>query len=364
MLEREIAFLRDGDGDRFYYISPDVITEKIPDMRMKAIRLRDQALISSMPLESVKGVVHSIRKPDKSDSEGVARAAKNGAAAQTELSLPLPFEQGVLAAPVVKPVTTETAEITAVEEAPRARTDAPIERLGVEHSVSEDAPVAPLAATVIEAQAQQTVSAEPLSLSSLDGAMGELLRVLHADFKSGKKSFEDIAVKQADKAVYLKWPDAFAGYGFTPKQILTDLSELGWMIPASEVAKAGDATFKNGVAKSIKLSPVVGHLFGAQSAVAPQSKAHKPEHSAGVATVLPLQTQLIADTPTATQLTIDSVDEDKKPKKKRQSKNSKPIVVATPNELLDSPHKDAEKSYRVHDVLTKKTKGKSIVETD
>lgn len=364
MLEREIAFLRDGDGDRFYYISPDVITEKIPDMRMKAIRLRDQALISSMPLESVKGVVHSIRKPDKSDSEGGARAAKNVAAAQTELTLPLPFEQGVLVAPIVKPETTEPAEIAAVKEAPRARSDVPTERFEVEYSVSQDAAVATIAPTVIEAQGQQIVSVVPLSLNSLDGAMGELLRVLYADFNSGKKSFEDMAVKQADKTVYLKWPDAFAGYGFTPKQILTELSELGWMIPASEVAKAGDATFKSGVAKSIKLSPVVGHLFGAQGAVALQSKTHRTENLAGVAVVLPLQTQLIEDIHASTPLAVEPVAEEKKLKKKRQPKNTKPNEKATPNELPDSSLKNATKSYRVHDVLTKKTKGKSIVETD
>jgi len=59
MVEREIAFLRDDHDDPFYYISPNVITEKIPNMRMKAIRLRDQALISSMPIAPIPGKIHS-----------------------------------------------------------------------------------------------------------------------------------------------------------------------------------------------------------------------------------------------------------------------------------------------------------------
>lgn len=308
MLEREIAFLRDGDGDRFYYISPDVITEKIPDMRMKAIRLRDQALISTMPIAPVQGVVHSSRKPEKEESE---------------LSLPLPFAQALPDVPVIQSAVIDLANVRVVEEEPRA----------------------------LEAQAQQVVSIKPLSLNSLDGAMGELLRMLHADFKSGKKSFDDMVIEQADRTVYLKWPDAFAGYGFTPKQILTDLGELGWMIPASGVAKVGDATFKNGVAKSIQLSTVVGHLFGAKdTAVTPLS--------------LPPQTQVIADVTTASHLAVESAIEGKKPKNKRQSKISKPIAAAIPDRLLSSPLKETTKNYRVHNALIKEVKGKSIVDTD
>lgn len=91
--------------------------------------------------------------------------------------------------------------------------------------------------------------------------MGELLRVLIGEFKLGKKSFADLGVKHANGCMYLKWPDTFAGYGFTPKQILTELSDMGWMIPASEVAKIGDAGFSSGIAKAIRLTADIGKLF-------------------------------------------------------------------------------------------------------
>ncbi|MEQ1526438.1 MAG: MobH family relaxase [Gallionella sp.] len=321
MLEREIAFLRDSDGDRFYYISPDAITEKIPNMRMKAIRLRDQALISTMPIAPVKGVIHSSRKSEESDSG--ACAPNNEAAAQTELSPPLPVEQVFPDVPVIQSTVIEPVNVRVVEGEPRT----------------------------LAAQAQQVASTIPLSLNSLDGAMGELLHVLHADFKSGKKSFDDMAVKQPDRTVYLKWPDAFIGYGFTPKQILADLGELGWMIPASGVAKIGDATFKSGIAKSIQLSTVVGHLFGAQDTpVTPLS--------------LVPQTQVISNMTAASHLAVESVIEGKKPKNKRQSKISKPIAAAIPDGLFSNPLKETTKNYRVHAALTKEVKGKSIVGTD
>ena len=54
MVERGIACMREGDGDPYFYIAPDVLTEKIPTLKLKSIRLRDQALISTMPIAEVR----------------------------------------------------------------------------------------------------------------------------------------------------------------------------------------------------------------------------------------------------------------------------------------------------------------------
>jgi len=200
MIEREIAFLREAEGDPFFYIAPDVITEKIPDMLLKAIRLRDQALISSMPIPPISGQIHS----SKASSQ----------------NLP----------------STSVEHVERAEEAPPQH----------QH---------------VSSTSVERVTEKCLHLGSLEGAMGELLRVLIGEFNLGKKSFADLGVKHPNGCVYLKWPDTFAGYGFTPKQILTELSDMGWMIPASEVAKIGDAVFSSGVAKAIKLTADVGRLF-------------------------------------------------------------------------------------------------------
>ena len=250
MVEREIAFLRDDHDDPFYYISPNVITEKIPNMRMKAIRLRDQALISSMPIAPIPGKIHS---------------SKTGGAterAEVQGELPLNSQDGSSAA--VERVETAPAQAAPRQNVPSTPVEhlPPIDATGV---VGEESPSSP----PIEASPPPTTEppqvCEPLALDALDGAMGELLRVLIADFQNGKKSFASLAARHSDGTVHLKWPDAFATYGFSGKQILDELTELGWMIPASDVAKVGDAEFADGIAKSIKLSPVVGHLFGSGS---------------------------------------------------------------------------------------------------
>lgn len=250
MVEREIAFMRDDDGDPFYYISPDVITEKIPNMRMKAIRLRDQALISSMPIAPVPGKIHS----SKTGSPESARTTTRRVDRQAELPI---NSQDDYRAPA------ERIENTPGETAPtQSNSGTSVEQLPIlghadAQAQMDEAYTAELALPSVDVQAQT-----PLTFDELDGAMGELLRVMVGEFRSGKKSFEVLGAKQPDGSVCLKWPDAFAGYGFTPKQILTGLTELGWMIPASDVAKVGDAVFAGGVAKSIKLSTVVGRLFG------------------------------------------------------------------------------------------------------
>jgi conjugal transfer pilus assembly protein TraI len=245
MVEREIAFMREDEADPFYYISPEVITEKIPNMRMKAVRLRDQALISSMPIAPIPGKIHSSKT-------GPSATAKREDA-QAELPLNSQDDCGTSTAHV------KTVAVEAIQ--PQDTSSAPVERLPESEPKGTDAQPNSTSDSLPPPPAEPVEHA-PLALDELDGAMGELLRVLWGEFKEGKKSFESLGVKQPDGTVYLKWPDTFSGYGFMGKQILDELSELGWLIPASDVAKVGDAEFSDGVAKSIRLSAVVGHLFG------------------------------------------------------------------------------------------------------
>lgn len=253
MVEREIAFMRDDESDPFYYISPDVITEKIPNMRMKAIRLRDQALISSMPIAPIPGKIHSSKTGGTTERVDV----------HGELPLNSQDDSGA---------TVERVETNAMQEAPMqsiASTSA--EQLPQDEPTKAEEEEMPSPPPVQEAPSppsEPVPAQEPLALESLDGAMGELLRILIGEFKSGKKAFESFGIRQSDGTIYLKWPETFSGFGFARKQILDELTELGWLIPASDVAKVGNAEFADGVSHSIKLSPVVGHLFGASGSKA------------------------------------------------------------------------------------------------
>lgn len=315
MVEREIAFMREDEADPFYYISPEVITEKIPNMRMKAVRLRDQALISAMPITPIPGKIHS----SKSGSSGHAKRED----AQAELPLNSQDDCGTSTAHV------KTESVEAIQ--PQDTSSTPAERLpesepkGTDahpNSTSESLPPPPA----------EPVEHAPLALDELDGAMGELLRVLLGEFKEGKKSFESLGIKQPDGTVYLKWPDTFSGYGFMGKQILDELSDLGWLIPASDVAKVGDAEFADGVAKSIRLSAVVGHLFGASGGKAFESITRGLEEAISHAK---------AENPSTTTSSFEEVFQitdagqpaqtAKKPRKRQKKKGSNQESAASSN---------------------------------
>ncbi len=331
MVEREIAYLRESDSDPFFYIAPDVVTEKIPNMRLKAIRLRDQALISSMPIAPISGQIHS------------SKAAPKEKASTT----PAPLESIQQELPLLNQSTASTsvehvAQIVIEGAPPQNNYSTP-----VEHVTSTTNEVAkPQENPAVTSSPEKTNrSVQRLELDSLDGAMGELLRVLIGEFKTGKKSFSTLGVNQPDGCVYLKWPDAFAGYGFTPKQILSELSELGWMIPASDVAKVGDAVFAGGTAKSIKLSAAIGRLFEAPKETSPPPA---DEGHTGITTPsIPSESPLPA-IPRA----------DLAEKKKRVPRNSKLTATMEPNSGTNFRNGFSRIA------LMKTCKGKSIVRAD
>ena len=220
MVERGIACMREGDGDPYFYIAPDVLTEKIPTLKLKSIRLRDQALISTMPIAPVAGRV--IGSNEAAGSSKTHVDAENPAPPQHLSS------------------TCEPAISTGTENP-----------VPPQHVSSAPEPAAP-------------VTAEQLT-----GSMGEMLKVLIEDFRTGKKALIDLAVRPEDGCLRLKWPNAFAGYGFTPKQILDGLTERGWMEADSEVAKVGEAGFAGGMAKAIRLTRSISDLFPQRATTAP-----------------------------------------------------------------------------------------------
>ncbi len=225
MVERGIACMREGDGDPYFYIAPDVLTEKIPTLKLKSIRLRDQALISTMPIAPVAGRVVG--------SNETHVDAENPTPPQHLYS------------------TSGQATGTSTEN------PAPLQ-----HVSSTPEP------------------ATPVTAGQLSGSMGEMLKVLIEDFRTGKKALNDLAVRPEDGCLRLKWPQAFAGYGFTPKQILDGLTERGWMEADSEVAKVGEAEFASGIAKAIRLTQPISHLFPQRAITAPQCAPAKTDSAA------------------------------------------------------------------------------------
>ncbi|MES7382032.1 hypothetical protein U6O65_12320, partial [Cutibacterium acnes] len=81
LVERQIAFLREGAApeDRLWKIAPACLAAKIPDIKLYAIRLRDDAMVSSVPIPPIEGRIiddtaqtDSVEHPPTADEEAPA----------------------------------------------------------------------------------------------------------------------------------------------------------------------------------------------------------------------------------------------------------------------------------------------------
>jgi conjugal transfer pilus assembly protein TraI len=234
MVERGIASMQEGEGDPFFYLAPDVLTEKIPTLKLKAIRLRDQALIRALPITPVAGHI-------------AGRDSPTPVRLQNAPSTPEPIPAEISPSPVCPQDSCGTPAISPVE---------PASQPAFQLENAEVAATPPPLPNIFTSSVQH----DDLAPEPLTGAMGEMLTALIDDFKSGKKCFNELAVKQ-DRQLCLKWPAAFEGYGFSPKQILDGLTERGWMEAYSESAKVGKALFSGAEQRAIKLSQAISTFF-------------------------------------------------------------------------------------------------------
>lgn len=208
LVERRIAYLRDGaaPGDRFWKIAPACLAEKIPSIRLTAIRLRDDAIVSSTPIPPVEG------RLVEDDKDGIEATA---AAEQT--------------APAGDAASSETPRATYQEKAIQAEAE--------DTSTTGECDTTP---KETEMQEQPSPSDPPAIVYqverinkkpkiALDGAIGEALKALIQDIKSGDKRMKEDADIDAAGYVVLRWPDAFRGYGLTPKNILDELHKREWL---------------------------------------------------------------------------------------------------------------------------------------
>jgi conjugal transfer pilus assembly protein TraI len=85
LLERGLAFVKEGGDERFWKIVPAVLEAKIPNKSLACIRLRDDAMISSTPIPAIAG-----RLLNAEDDEGEEESADTTAAAAAEPTTPAP----------------------------------------------------------------------------------------------------------------------------------------------------------------------------------------------------------------------------------------------------------------------------------
>jgi conjugal transfer pilus assembly protein TraI len=97
----------------------------------------------------------------------------------------------------------------------------------------------------------------------LDGAIGEALKALAQDIKARDKKWGIDAIPDQDGHVYLRWPDAFAGYGLTPKTVLDQLADRGWLVidPMSPLKRTIPKGFGDGAHNAIRLGLEISKVF-------------------------------------------------------------------------------------------------------
>lgn len=224
LVDRKLASIREDqvEGNRCWVIAPAVLAEKIPHIRLTAIRLRDTALISDPAPPSVPGKVL--------DQEGAVNA------------------QPV----VVAPTSPTPANESPTTPPPSHTSEKPENELG--QRPSEVSSLRP-----------KVVASKPAQIVELDGLVGDALKALADDIQSGKKTAESLVCIDTSGALCLKWPDALKGYGMESKAILDELSRRNWLVldPMSPFRKVVE--IKNGSGekwKVIRLQPEVIQLMG------------------------------------------------------------------------------------------------------
>ncbi len=262
LVERQIAYLRDGAalGDRFWKIAPACLVEKIPDIKLSAIRLRNEAMVSSAPIPAVEGRIVGGEEGSIETTAAAENSASVDAGRHSEPATPEANPQGQPIRPDAEEMDAQISHATEGRETPSGPSaDAP---QAAEHEKSE---------------------------IRLDGAIGEALKALLQDLKSGDKRMGEDAIVDATGHLLLRWPDAFSGYGLTPKNILDELSrrEWLWIDPMAPLKKVLDGQLGSGAAKVIRLEQdisdalirAMGDISGDSTAAADTRTESAPQSS-------------------------------------------------------------------------------------
>ena len=173
LVDRKLASIREDQVKEkgYWYVAPDVLAEKIPNIRLTAIRLRDPSLVIDPPPATVPGKVFDREEPEE---------------------IPM-----AISPPNQTIITKQTIALAEPQEADRAGIDS--------ETLQKQRP------------------------EMLDGPVGHALMAFSEAIKSGEKSYEALVHVDPSGVLCLKWPDALENYGLEGKVILDELSRRNWL---------------------------------------------------------------------------------------------------------------------------------------
>lgn len=294
LVDRQIALVRDdaAPGDRYWRIAPDILVERIPGIQLPAIRLRDEAMVSSIPILPVGGRIVSemeVQPAGTPASDLTETLPTISAFSQAPPGkVPSEDENGICKPPPPEGMRPgrNLAPPTEAAHAP-ARSE----------TRSEPKPVARTEAPAI----------------TLDGPAGEALKALAKDLSTGKKRWGHDAQLDSENQLLLRWPDALADYGLAPKVILDDLASRGWLWldPMAPLKKVLDAEMGGASVKTIRLEPAISQVLVreaggvAQAEDSGRSKTARPPRADSTGEVPGTESQA----PSVSRTALPSLDE-------------------------------------------------------
>lgn len=297
LVERNIAFIRQSEtpSDRFWRISPAcLVNEKSKALPiLYAIRLRDDAIISTTPIPPVEGMVIE-GEPEAAAVEKAGESGDLAAASQaTEQAVEAPAEsatqeaQEVVAAPLqeVAPqqeLASEPAvappEAASAKSAPQEAKEKvkPAESVVASEKGDKAPKDAPKHKSLPIAPAQQEAAKKPAKKTvELTGAVGEVLKALASDLKDGRKKWGEDAFVDHEGHVLVVYADdkGISDYGMAKNVILAGIEEQGWrwVDPMAPLKKVFDFEGK----KTIKLTKEVSESFLAVSGQPTESRSEQ-----------------------------------------------------------------------------------------
>jgi conjugal transfer pilus assembly protein TraI len=196
LVERGMVLVQDGSDTPFWDIAPKVLSDKIKGVKLMAVCLRDDAMLSAAPIASVEGVVVAHGRDVRQTADP----------------------------------NSDTRDTSAADDSDERHATA--------------------------ASSAETDPSEPVEFS---GMAGEALKALSQDLASGDKRWGIDADVDGNGRVMVRWPEAFSGYGVMPKALLDDLHARGWIVfdPEAPHLRAADAVIGGVSQKVIVLSAEV-----------------------------------------------------------------------------------------------------------
>lgn len=211
LTERKLAEIKeDGSGEgRYWQIAPAPLTEKIPHIRLKAIRIsKPSTVLDQLPVPIAGRLVDdqasAFSNQDQSPSEALS----------------------------VVPIQIPTDPIAPVVKAPSAPNESPSVNSGA--SIPED-------------------------------DLGVVLRAIAADFRAGRRDRKKLTYLDETGVLCLKWPDIIKDRGMESRAILDALGSREWLVvdPMQPFRRVTEVRVGIGAPwKVIRVQPVLRELLG------------------------------------------------------------------------------------------------------